>query len=199
MSRAWDGRFIFVDTETTSLGRDKDVWEIGLIVRTATGDREQIVQITDVPKFGFAPESSAINGAETRAVALGGTPLPGTLLMSESDAASYLRAQTHGAIMVGANVAFDLEGIETMMRWNDLDPAWYYQPYDVTQMAAMIAHLVKNMDLLTVSPSSRVVRNALGLPTAAPGEEHTALGDARWVRDWWDLLTTHPSFGGGRA
>ncbi len=119
--------------------------------------------------------------------------------VSEREAAWTVARMTHGAHLVGVVPNFDAEVFAGLLRANGLTLSWHYHLVPVEAMAIGYLH-------------GRAVEGAILSPRLAPGdlqppwksddlaklcgvtpptddERHTALGDARWARRWYDALT----------
>jgi DNA polymerase III epsilon subunit-like protein len=188
-------KFVFLDTETTGLNPDiHDVWEIAAIVREHGADREYSWMIR--PNLTHAdPKALEIGGFYERYETpwdYAGTTMvtahPDPQMVSETppatDVAADLAEFLAGAIVVGSNPSFDERFLTRWLR--NLGQAWaaHYRTVDViTYGAGRI--LAGNPGDATPPFSSHAVSRAFGVEPDNY-DRHTALGDARWVRDLWD-------------
>lgn len=174
---------VFADTETTSLRPDRRVWEIGAIVRPAGGTRADdvshrwMINLEDLDLGEADSKSLDIGGFYERHPQMDGSDKK-TVLTTEKVALTSFERLTRRAWIVGAVPNFDTEALATRMRWTGICPAWHYHLVDVENLAA----------------------GALGLPppwgfddilarfglTYNEEDRHTALGDAKMVRDLYD-------------
>lgn len=181
-------KICFVDTETTSLRPDRRAWEVGLILRdTDTGkDTEHAWFIAKEDlELGNADLSSLKIGRfyDRHPEFNGGTsddPWTPLQVRAEWDIARKIEDLTRGAIIIGAVPNFDTEVLGDVLRRNGYTPAWHYHLVDIETLAAGARKLPPPWgfdDLLA----------AYGL-SYAEEDRHTALGDARMVRDLYDAV-----------
>lgn len=153
---------VFLDTETTSLRPDRRAWEVGMIRRDDTGERECrfFVALVDIDLQSSDPFSLSVGRfwerhPHARRLAAGGGPfawqngdsmwslsggqtaweVPDGMVVDAADAAAIVSAWTHGAHLVGAVPAFDAEVLAQMLRDNWLCPGWHYHLIDVEALA----------------------------------------------------------------
>ena len=180
-------KLVFIDTETTSLRPDRRAWEIGYITRnTETGDEEHnwFVDERDLDLGNADLGSLKIGRFHDRHPDYGGNTASDGVA-SENDLMQIVEGDTRGAILVGAVPNFDAEVLAARMRAHGLCPAWHYHLVDVETLAAGRLRLQPpwNFDYLL---------DAFGLKYDE-ADRHTALGDARMVRDLYDaVLGTGP-------
>ncbi len=174
---------VILDTETTSLRRDRRVWEIGLIRIDSAGEREVGIYVHDVDLSNADLMSLRIgrfydrHPGYRRGRGLGPDEL-GHLLRHEADAALYVEELTHEATIVGAVPNFDTEGLGDMLYRHRLVPAWHYHLLDVETLVA--GYLIGRGETPPLPWKSEDLSRAIGVDPAA-FERHTALGDCRWV------------------
>lgn len=186
----------FIDTETTGLHLDRQPWEIALIIRDAAGERECSIQVEDVDLTTAEQKGLQIGGFYARHAAYGGVPYHGTVELPEYRAAAAVEAITRGAHLVGAVPSFDAECLAAMLRRHGMTPAWHYHLIDIESMAAgwLIAKGSRNHrtdgkgPVLDLPWRSDELSLACGVQPPTEEERHTAIGDARWVRRWYDTL-----------
>lgn len=196
----------FVDTETTSLRPDREIWEGAIILRRPGRPDEE---------YHWFVRNVGLVRADVGALRIGGfyerhpqwnNELGSARrldLIEASAAAEMVERVTRGAVLVARNPTFDAEGFDRLLRRHGLLPAWHYHLCDVTQMAVGWLH----RSLRTVAEAGyeptqtelgQLLRppwrtddlaEASGAPPQPPESKHTALGDARAVRDWFDVLT----------
>lgn len=190
---------VFLDTETTSLRHDRRAWEIALITRdedSVVGDAEYrwFIDLTDLDLGNADLHSLRIGGFHERhpqaARAAGLDPATagspdsedldqepyGEAVVLRDLEATFLR----GVTIVGAVPWFDTDVLGQRMRANGLCPSWHYHLVDVETLAAgaLGAAPPWNFDALL---------KAYGL-AYNEADRHTALGDARMVRDLYDAV-----------
>lgn len=194
---------VFLDTETTGLDSDRhELWEIASIVRQPDGDTEYCWQllpslktadpsglrigryyernrlarrgIGDIGVAGFASVHPDLDGTE---------PSYAVRAQSAHDVAGQLAVLLDGATIVGAVPDFDARFLTRFLRRHHHAPTWHYHLVDVETLAAGALRQAPpwGFDELLA---------AYGL-TYDEADRHTALGDARMVRDLYDAVLTH--------
>jgi hypothetical protein len=194
---------VFADTETTRLGPDRRIWELGAIIRrpdTPDDEREWFVHADDLDLANADRKSLDVGGFYQRhphgrelagavAPGRGDHYLSGTSFHSstprERTVLGAFIALTHDAHIVGSNPAFDDEGLRLRVRAHAFPHGWYYKSQCVqTFIRGYLAGRGQAMPL--DCPSDELFR-AVGIePNDYP--RHTALGDARMARDTWDRI-----------
>ena len=173
---------VFLDTETTSLRHDRRAWEIGLVVREPN--------IIDRDYSWFVSEGDLDMGnADLMSLKIGKfydrhpDSQPGTghaAIRSEWDVLHRVELFTRGATIVGAVPNFDTEVLGNRMRANGICPSWHYHLIDIETLAAGSLRLAPPWDF-----DSLLAKFGL---TYDESSRHTALGDARMVRDLYDAV-----------
>lgn len=192
---------VFLDTETTGLGDRCDIWEIGLIVRRDNGaDVEAAWQLC--PDLSTAePTGLRIGRYYERMDATVAHYGPGwgktvwplkdgdgkPWTIEEARGFAYdLAGALDGATIVGAVPDFDARHLTRWLRKNGQCGTWHYHLVDVETLAAGRLQIPPpwNFDRLLA---------AYGLEYDE-ADRHTALGDARMVRDLYDaVMGTEPT------
>lgn len=180
---------VFLDTETTSLRHDRRAWEIGLIVRDeayigheqAGTEHSWFVDLDDLDlgnadlmslKIGrFFDRHPDVIGRESSR-----SPRSESEAMVLPEVAAYL----HDATIVGAVPWFDTDVLGQRMRAHGICPSWHYHLVDVETLAAGALKMPPPWDFDSLLA-------AYGL-TYDEADRHTALGDARIVRDLYDAV-----------
>jgi hypothetical protein len=191
------GQLAFLDTEAITLEPGPDVlWEVGMILRGADGEdtewRYQLAPNMDVAD----PRSLEISMFDQRyqvpdgLEALAWTPLDlgeGARL-THAAAAESLARLLYGRHLVGAVPSFDSERLGAYLRRFDLRPPWHYHLIDVENLC--VGWLSGKFGQAVGLPwDSEEVSRACGVnPPDLGADRHTALGDARWVRDLYDAV-----------
>lgn len=204
---------VFLDTETVTLDYGPDViWEIGLILRNGDVDQEWRWQMR--PNLAVAhPKALEVSRYHERFAVPAGTPVVGwgpfnadyPARMSKRALAVALAAMLQGRHVVGAVPGFDTERIRLFLARHGLVPTWHYHLIDVENVALGYLAGAQAEAMLWGNATSRVLSGVntfdgppwksddlsrvCGVEPPADGERHTALGDARWVRDWYDRIT----------
>lgn len=186
---------VFLDTETTGLHPDRRVWEVAMIHRRANGVEQTLsMLVSDVD----------LTSAELIGLNIGrfyerhprfnhGIMDEGVRYVTEAEAARYVEEYTRNAIMVGAVPSFDAGCLAPMLRRHNLVPAWHYQLQDVESVA--LGWYIGNGGKVELPIKSDELSRLCGVEPPTK-DRHTALGDARWVRDWWDAVTRGGLVGG---
>ncbi|MCR8897267.1 hypothetical protein NWF34_09935 [Gordonia sp. GONU] len=187
--------FAFVDTETTGLTVEDEIWEFAAIIRRADGTESTVHLhidhgwglVDDLPEKFRADHDARFGSAS------------GMHVYTRSGAASIIHAALYGAHIVGVNPAFDAGMLERLLNnWHGLAPSWHYHLIDLE--ALTIGYLLARKQeagspgLPVDVPWRSNDLAAQVMPMVDPDGEpmyhrHTALGDAQWSRDWWDALT----------
>ncbi len=99
--------------------------------------------------------------------------------------AMMIAKKTTGKTIVGNNVGpFDTRHMRSLLHKHGLKPAWHYRVLDVVDVAAGVLGL-------SYPWTSKQVSEAFGINQN--GDEHTALGDARWNKKIYELAMKHGS------
>jgi DNA polymerase III epsilon subunit-like protein len=183
---------VFLDTETIGLDPDiHGIWEVGAIWRADhTSDPDLDVEYVwqlPVDPDAADPKALEINHFHERRWGP-------NALTRKHDFANTFTSLTHGAVLVVNNPTFDIPRLEALVR-QYYDHTWHYHPRDVQDLAvgylkgirATMASTVVGRDLVDPGPPPWSGHQILKFFGIEPGD-HTALGDARTVRDLWDRL-----------
>lgn len=190
----------FIDTETTGVHPNRQVWEIAMIRREeGIEDRELSffvdVDLSEADPFGLSvgrfyerhPHGQFLSSqsAPKRAV-------------SRAQAAERVATWTHGAHLVGAVPNFDAETLAPLLRAHGMIPAWHYHLIDVEALAVgflagLAAAPIQIIETGRPQPvalpwNSDDLSRACGVEPASEEERHTALGDARWAMRLYDAI-----------
>lgn len=191
---------VALDTETTGVHPERQVWEIGMIRRDDDGQRETQfyvdVDLDQADPFGLSvgrfyerhPLGRYVSGRDD-------APAPAR---PQRLAAIEVARWTHGAHVVGAVPNFDTEVLSSLLRAHGAIPAWHYHLIDVETLAVGYLHAQA-----VEFPGSRAadfvagglpwdsddLTAALDLDPVPEDERHTALGDARWAMRIYDAVT----------
>ncbi len=180
-------KLCFIDTETTSLRPDRRAWEVAIIVRDETGK--------DTEHSWFVhPGDLDLGNADLMSLKIGkfyerhpafNDPHPNPFGIDtgsriEAFVMDDVERLTRGATIVGAVPNFDTEVLGQRMRANGYCPAWHYHLIDVETLAAGQLRAAPPWDFDAL----------LGMYSLGYDEKdrHTALGDARMVRDLYDAV-----------
>lgn len=187
----------FIDTETTSLRPDRRAWEIGLIARSTKGIDIEYSWFIDGPDLDLGsadPASLRIGGFYQRHPQMSGDgtttrrPAGDDSLHDEFYVLYEVERLTRDAVIHGSNPGFDMDVLGARMRANGICPSWHYRPEDVPTLAKgwLLGRGVTN---LLPDAKSDAISLACGI-NPDDFERHTALGDCRWMRALYDLVTT---------
>ena len=182
----------FLDTETTSLRWDRQVWEVGLIRREpgkADVEYSWFVNLDDLD-LGNADLFSLRIGhfyeRHPQVITVTDGRLP---LWNIDEVLTQVEELTRGAYLVGAVPGFDAEVLGRQMREcrPSLCPSWHYHLQDVENLA--LGWLRGRGIVIAEDYDSQWLSEQLGEQPPAEDERHTDLGDARWVREMYDAMS----------
>jgi hypothetical protein len=183
----------FLDTETTSLRRNRQTWNIGVILRSPDGTEtaeEVIVRGKDLTSDAD-PMSLLIGHFWERHPDFGGDP-GDALVLEEDEAVVWLHRHVRpvitpqGAVpmhIVAAVPSFDVEGLSRWFIQYDLGWPMHYHLICAENVA--LGALAARGHAFRAPYNSTAISEALGLDVSVY-ERHTALGDAMWARDLYD-------------
>lgn len=152
---------LFVDTETTGLTMDHDIWEIA----HARGDGVIFSHVVE----------HSLRNADLRALELNGYYNRSTKPQTRDP---HIIPSFQGKTLVGANPAFDAYRLEK--RWG-VAP-WHYRMIDVESMAVAIFKLEKPLGLKGLVDLLRAQMFDI------PENDHTAGGDVDTTREVYKAL-----------
>lgn len=195
---------VFLDTETTGLGLDDDIWEFAAIRRDPDGDTttwhchithslDKAARLPDEFRADhdarYRPDD-AITPAELAYL------LVTVVFAVPVDTPYDLRPH-----VIGAVPSFDTTRLELLLRRHDhVRPPWHHHIQDVETLA---------LGYIAAMGRSTVINRFTGYAWRVPPidseqlsallgvdpnlyEGHTALGDARWAMAIWDLVMNGP-------
>jgi hypothetical protein len=173
---------VFLDTETTGLSLDDDIWEFAAIRREPDGTETELHLFIehDWEKCQKLPESFRDDHVAR---------FPGhDQATSRRDAAfaiaDILRSENYGKPhVIGAVPNFDTERIDRLLESQDArwKADWHYHLIDVENLTVGYLRGLGTAGLDYAPPwNSEELSRAVGVE---PGgfERHTAMGDARWA------------------
>ncbi len=171
----------FVDTETLGIDPKAPIWEFAAyrITNNLTVSNTANFTIRHDPGHWYdtLPESFQLDYQDR---------YQKSRAWSEFNACTAIARLTQSAIIVGSNPSFDMERLEILLRRNRFTPSWHYHPLDIPSM--VLARLAAQGRLPAQPWKSDALSKAIGVdPADYP--RHTALGDVRWCRAQWDVLT----------
>jgi hypothetical protein len=170
---------VFMDTETTGLSMDDDIWEFAAIRREEDGTETEHHLFIEhsVKKCHALPESfqtDHIMRYDTR------------VALSRGAAAGYIAGLFTGRPhVVGAVPNFDTERLALLLKEFGFAPSWHYHLIDVENLA--VGYLAAKGILSDLPWNSDELSQAVGVDVPTD-ERHTAMGDARWVKALYDAI-----------
>ncbi|MFJ1964863.1 3'-5' exonuclease family protein [Streptomyces massasporeus] len=189
----------FVDTRTTGLEPWlHDAWEIAVILRADGQDDEHT--------FRIKPD---LANADPQALTLGRyherTAHPEWTWSDPHTAAAHLHQVLDGAVLIGNTPSFHAEMLTHLLgRYFDQARPWHYRTEDIATFAAgslygrAAERTRRDCDATWYGRVSRAlgwpwvshdVSRLVQVEPPASDVAHTALADARWIRDVWDQIT----------
>lgn len=185
------GPICFLDTETTGLSLDDDIWEIAAIRRGPDGTERELHLFVDHDEAKCArlpeaflsdhharyPHDCTHRHGARAAINTGAIVTRGT-------AAEKVAKFTRGAHIVGAVPNFDTERIAILFDRHGLEPGWHYHLIDVESLA--VGYLAAKGTPWAPPWKSDDLSRACGVETPPDDLRHTAMGDARWAMALYD-------------
>jgi hypothetical protein len=135
------------------------------------------------------PKSLEVGGFFQRHPKFGaGEPNPMVSYVDECAAAPLVESLTRGAHVVAAVPDPDVDILREMLRRHGLRWTGHYHLMDIENVA--LGYLKGlDPDFKPCFPlKSDELSELCGVPAPEECDRHTAMGDARWVRDWWDAI-----------
>jgi hypothetical protein len=194
---------VFLDTETTGVHENRQVWEVGMIVRPDhedPDDQDEIhffveVDLSEADPFGLRvgkfydrhPLGKYLSNRDSPQKM---TPGDSAKYLMKEQAAHVVAQATHGMHVVGAVPNFDTETLAPLLRGEWLTPAWHYHLIDIEALMVgfIRGHLQQPIDLPWTSSS---LSAAVGVEMPSEEDLHTAMGDARWAMRVYDRIMFH--------
>lgn len=188
-----DRKLVFLDIEATSL----DVWsarpwEIAMIERwPGGGERRTLLQVSDVDLCYADPESLEVGRFEERHVDDGRARwLPEEL--AALWVARRLRMETEAwgrPLLVGSAVGtYDAPILAGMLARHGYVPEWHHHPIDLVTWTQARESMSPFQTVSLRDLGSYDLSRSVGVEPPAPDVAHTAMGDALWIRAWWDAV-----------
>lgn len=189
MRRARLTAIIFMDTETTGLSLDDDIWEFAAIRRETDGTETEhhLFILHDQRKCEKLPEPFHADHRNRWSRAH-----PVTRAVAAKQIHDLTADRPH---IVGAVPNFDTERLALLLRAHGYEPGWHYHLIDVENLAvgylaarrpgmALIGEGYPDLSLPWDSDSLSL---ACGVKPPTD-ERHTAMGDARWAKALYDAI-----------
>jgi len=185
---------VFMDTETTGLSLDDDIWEFAAIRREEDGTESRVHLFIEHDEDKCVRLPRPFLDDHRRRWAAGDAQV----FSQEYAAFRVAQLLSDGPHVVGAVPNFDTERLAILLRRYGHEPGWHYHLIDVENLAVGYLHA-----LAKEYPGSRAVDFiATGLPwdsdalsracdvePPGEGERHTAMGDAEWAMRLYDAIT----------
>lgn len=182
---------VFLDTETTGLALDDDIWEFAAIRRVGDVQVEHHWFIEhDRRKADMLPEPF-FTDYDTR--------YDERLALPRHVAAARIAGLFHDRPhVVGAVPNFDTERTARLLDRNGYKPGWHYHLIDVENLAfGFLAGEIHAEQIYGLNPrralpglpwDSDELSRRLGVEPPGDGERHTAMGDALWAMRVYDAV-----------
>ena len=172
---------VFMDTETTGLSLDDDIWEFAAIKRYADGFEESWHRFVrhDRHKCRKLPENFADDHRKRYDSAEAIDPWDLAELVE-----NLTEDRPH---IVGAVPNFDTERLARLLASAGRKPGWHYHLIDVENLA--VGWLMGRYDSvgLTLPWNSDDLSRLCGVEPPTD-ERHTAMGDVRWAMALYDAV-----------
>lgn len=209
---------VFLDTETTGLGPDRQIWEVAAIRYETVDDvldgeppshelhHFLTVDVTTADAYslkvgdfyGRHPDGLAITDPEPAqpegAHGYLRWPLPPHgRRTTDGTAAKTIARITHGATIAGINPSFDTEKLAELLHDNGYAPTWDYHLLDVRNLAIGYLSHIRHMLGTDAAELLDLKTDELAQCCRVTAtDRHTAMGDAAFTRDWYTAITARP-------
>lgn len=194
---------VFLDTETTGLSLDDDIWEFAAIRREPDGSQTQHHYFVEhnVAKCNHLPEAFLVDHQKRFPASHDGKWHPDVIKAWElaGKVCALTEDKPH---IVGAVPNFDTERLARLIdRERHETPHWHYHLIDVEAMAfgylwarnghgnPPLPNGVEFHEQVELPWKSDFLSAAVGVEPPGEGERHTAMGDARWAMRLYDAIT----------
>lgn len=181
----------FIDTEYTTLDPwRRRPWEIAIIRRDpGVPDVEMQIILTDVDLCDADPKSLEIGGFFQRHPKFGvGEENPLVSYLPEHEAARLVETMTRECHIIAAVPDPDVDILREMLRRHGLRWTGHYHLMDIENVAIGYVKGLDDSFRPKFPLNSEQLSELCGVPCPKDEDRHTAMGDARWVRDWWDAI-----------
>jgi len=206
---------IALDTETTGIGPDRRVWELGLIVTgelpswwrddefmrrgrlglDAPGHYRWFVDAADLDLSNADPFALRVGRFYDRHPQFVTAP---AVTVREAELLRWVERLTRGQHLLGAVPNFDADVLDRRMRAHGILPSFHHHLIDVEALAVgylhgLFTHTDNPLDLPAVLSQfpwrSDELSRACGVEPPAEQDRHSALADADWAWRWWQAIT----------
>lgn len=180
-------RIVYLDSETTSLHRSKRrIWDLAYIIRDPGKEDVEKQFFVDASLRNADPISLKIGGYYERYPnpfsSFGGRPFAAVAdqIITEPEMCEIVARDFYDAILVGAVPSFDEETLARAFHRYSYQVTWKYHLVDIETLAAGALGLQPpwNFDSILAAYDLKYDEK----------DRHTALGDARMVRDLYDKV-----------
>lgn len=184
---------IFLDTETTGLELDDDIWEFAAIRREDDGTETEHHWFVDhaASKCKQLP-ADFLEDHHNRFPAYHDGTYGDEVISGHRFTSKILELMSDRPHIVGAVPDFDMQRIGRMLwvQWSRKASAypWHYHLIDVENLA--VGYLARHgdaLDVITPPWDSELLSKAVGVDPDN-FERHTAMGDAKWARAIYDQV-----------
>lgn len=190
---------IFMDTETTGLSLDDDIWEFAAIRRHPDGSEERTHLFIehDQRKCRLLPESFRADHRERFPSGCSGQVIPQRIAAHVIAEELGQREGEEKPHIVGAVPNFDTERITRLItRYTNATPGWHFHLVDVENL--IVGFLASGGKILAPPWDSNELSATIGID-AGQFQRHSAMGDAEWARAIYDtVMPSAQRAGGGR-
>lgn len=191
-----------MDTETTDLNpHTRETWEVGLIIREpGQPDRERAIIVVDADFTVANVYSLDVGRAYERHPKFTGRTETGEHApeyLTQAETAAQVEAETRKATIVGMVPDFDKANFEVLLNRHGWPFAGHYHLVDVENLIVGYLRGQRSAGRDVPDPGlprweSDELSRMVGVEPPGEQDRHTALGDARWVRDLWDVVMSEP-------
>lgn len=192
-------KITFLDCETTKLEHDREVYEVGWVLREkGKPDVEESLIILDCP-FAWSNVASLDIGRAyerhprfTGLKVEPGDTIDGTTYVLAQEAAARVELAVRKSVIVGLVPDFDEHTLKNLLVCHGWPWAGYYHKQDAETAAVGFLNGLRKAgrtdipDLGWPPYDTAEVSRLIGVEPPGEADRHTGLGDARWARDMWD-------------
>lgn len=178
---------VFLDTETTGLSLDDDIWEFAAIRRETDGTETRLHLFIEHAGRKCARLPDAFREDHNARFHPSRAVLPSN---AARQIANLLHDRPH---VVGAVPNFDTERLAILLHRYHYEPMWHYHLIDVENLAVGYLHGRAHRDdeiigAVALPWDSDELSRQCGVEPPSEGERHTAMGDAEWAMRLYDAI-----------
>lgn len=182
---------VFMDTETTGLALDDDIWEFAAIRREEDGTEREVHLFLQhsTSKCQALPDSFRTDH-ELRFPASHTSDWHRDTVSPQTAANIIAPLFDDRPHVIGAVPNFDTERLSLLLGKHGHKPGWHYHLIDVENLAVGYLCGRAPADAGRFSPpwDSDQLSILCGVQPPGEGERHTAMGDARWAMRLYDAI-----------